>query len=128
MTNAKKKVVIIATDPLLTAFQILILSAPTLDLLAAEVSLSAAREKTEKRPDIVLVVLEKDNPPKGSEYIWPNKIVDLKGVWPGVYIIAIISDPQQRKEIQTSGADDVLFEGITPHRLLASIEKVELVD
>lgn len=90
--------------------------------------MSAAREKTEKRPDIALVVLEKDNPPKGSEYIWANKIVDLKGVWPGVYIIAIISDPQQREEIQTLGADDVLFEGITPDRLLASIEKVELVD
>jgi len=90
--------------------------------------LSAARKKTEKRPDIVLICLEKDSPSKGSEFVWPNKIEDLKGVWPGVYIIAIISDPQQREEIRTSGADAVLFEGITPDRLLASIEKVELID
>lgn len=126
MTRSNKKIVIIAPNPLLTAFRTLIQSAPTLDLLATEVSLSAVCRKTEIRPDIVLINLKQDRPTKGSEYGWSKKIEDLKEAWPGVYIIAIISDPRRREEMRTAGVDKVLFEGIPPAYLLASIETVEL--
>jgi len=126
VTKTEKKIVIIAPYPLLTALRTLIQSAPTLDLLGAEVNLSVVCKVTEQRPDIVLAYFERGHLPKGSDYGWSKKIEDLKGTWPGVYIIAIISDPRRREEIRKSGADKVLFEGIPPAFLLASIETVEL--
>ena len=124
--NSKKNIVIIASNPLLIALQTLIQSAPTLDQLAAGVSLSVVCGKIDNRPDIVLMYLERGRSPKDSETLWSKKIEDLKSTWPGVYIIAIISDPRRREEIRLSGADKVLFDGITPARLLAIIETVEL--
>jgi len=124
--SSKKKIVIIASNPLLTALQTLIQSAPALDPLAAEVSLSAVCGKIDQSPDIVLMYLERGRSPDDSETLWSKKIEDLKSIWPGVYIIAIISDPRRREEIRLSGADKVLFDGITPARLLVSIETLEL--
>jgi len=124
--SSQKKIVIIAPNPLLSAFRTLIQSAPTLDLLAAEASLSAICKLTEKKPDIVLTYLEGDCPSRAPEHVWSKKIEDLKEAWPGVYIIALISDPRRREEMRTSGVDKVLYEGITPAFLLASIEMVEL--
>ena len=124
--NSKRKIVIIASNPLLTALQTLIQSAPTLDQLAAGVSLSAVCGKIDNKPDIVVTYLDRGRSPNDSEALWSKKIEDLKSIWPGVYIIAIISDPKRREEIRLSGADKVLFDGITPARLLAIIETVEL--
>lgn len=86
--------------------------------------MSAVHKKIDKRPDIVLVYMEKDHHPMGAEVVSVDNIEDLKGIWPGIYIIAIISDFQQRKEVRTSGADEVLFEGIKPARLLKVIEEI----
>jgi len=122
----KKKVVIIATESLLTAFRTLVLSAPNLDLLATGVSLSVTRSKIEKTPDIILIYLGKDRPSEGSGYLCSKIIEDIKNAWPDAYIVAIISDSRQREEVRTVGADKVLFEGITPAYLLASIETIEL--
>ena len=126
MTNINRKTIIIAPKALLNALRILMLAAPQIDLLAADVSLVNLRKKVNKTPNIALVYLIPLDSRKGVEGLSLAELPDLRNLWPEVQIITIVSNVQQRKEARESGADIVLFEGTTPARLIATIEKVEL--
>lgn len=125
MTMPKKEIAIIAPDSLLSAFCILFRAAPNIDLLAAEVSVTAIQSKIDKRPDIVLTYLTKERLSTREKGVSTKVIEELKSIWPDVYIIAIVSNIQQRAKAQTMGADEILFEGTNPSQLLMVIEKVE---
>lgn len=123
-----KKLAIIAPNSLLSAFRILFQAAPNVDLLAAEVCVTDIQRKIAKRPDIVLTYLTKANRSTGVKGVTVKVIEELKGIWPDVFIIAIVNSTQQRAQAQALGADKILFEGTQPARLLVEIEKVEIED
>lgn len=125
MTITKKSIAIIAPESLLSAFCIFFASVPNIELLAAELSVAALQNKAGKKPDIVLVYLTKESYFTRRESVPAQVIKELKHIWPDVYIIVVVSSSQQRALAQTMGADEILFEGIKPARLLAVIDKVE---
>jgi len=125
MEITKKNIAIIAPNSLLSAFCILFRAAPNIDLLAAEASVTAIQNKIEKRPDIVLTYLTKESLSTRGKGVTTKVIKELKNIWPEVYIIAIVSSTQQREKAQAFGANEILFEGTQPARLLMEIEKAE---
>jgi len=124
MAITKKNIAIIAPDSLLSAFCILFRAAPNIDLLAAEASVTAIQNKIEKSPDIVLTYLTKESLSTRGKGVTTKVIEELKSIWPDVFIIAIVSNIQQREKARALGADEILFEGTQPARLLLEIEKV----
>jgi len=124
MKSLNKKLVIIAPDSLLGALRILFQAAPNIDLLAAGVSVTAIKE-IEKSPEIAFVWLAKDNIRNKKEAVTTKVIEELKNIWPDICIVAIVNDVQQYAKVQTLGADEILFEGIKPVRLLAAIKEIK---
>ncbi len=128
MSITKKRIAIIAPDSLLRAFRILFQAESNIDLLAAEVSVKTIKSQISKRPDIVLTYLTKERHSPRGKGVRSTVIEELKSIWPDVYIIAIVSNIQQRAEVQTMGADQILFEGAHPSQILVVIENVETVN
>ena len=127
MTQPKPKIAILAPNALLNAFQILLHSTPELEVIAADVCLEAIQEKIQKRiPDTFIIYLTGQHLCKQYECVSVEEIGKIKTWWPAVKCIAIVNNTQQRDKAKAMGADATLLEGVTPSRLIATINNLSL--
>jgi DNA-binding NarL/FixJ family response regulator len=105
-----------------SAFTVLIDSAPNLSLLASADNLDELRTMLgEKRPDVILVYLVKeDGIGNGNEVF--ETLTRIKNPWPEVLCVTIVKYTSQMEKVKEFGADLVLVDGVNAEKLLAAIE------
>jgi DNA-binding response OmpR family regulator len=52
-------------------------------------------------------------------------IKQIKTRWSQIHLIALVEDMTHKMEVRASGADSVLAQGFTTHKLLSIIEEIE---
>lgn len=120
--SACKSISIIAPEPMVSAFVVLIDSSPRYCLLA---SASDPDELLtllgEKKPDVILVYLvQHGDADEGTEVY--EIIARIKSIWANCVCLAIIQYVWQLEKAKESGADLALLDGVSAERLLATLE------
>ncbi len=90
--------------------------APISAVLVAEDIDSALRLVENHQP--ALIVLELPSPQMRAT------INEIKTQWPQIYIIVMVDDIAQGKDVETSGADNVLIKGFSAQKFVALIESL----
>ena len=117
-----RQIGVIAPDPLLGAFSVLIQSAPQLTLAAAEQDLAGFQARQGRQGlDVVLIYLAQDIGANGSLPAY-DQIQQIKIAWPQVVCVTIVKYPEQAEPAQAAGADIVLVEGVSADHLLAALD------
>ncbi|HSQ27538.1 MAG TPA: hypothetical protein VLM80_10490 [Anaerolineales bacterium] len=120
--KSSRLVSVIALQPMLNAFSVLIASRPNLSLLASAVNMDELQLiQGENKPDVILVYLVRDGCLAGGMTAYET-IARIKNKWPQVRCVAILKYVMQLEKARESGADQVLLDGVSAERLLAAIE------
>jgi CheY-like chemotaxis protein len=120
--KSSRLVSVIALQPMLNAFSVLIASRPDLSLLASAVNLDELQKiQGENQPDVILVYLVREGGLTGGMTVYET-IASIKNKWPQVRCVAILKYVMQMEKAKESGADQVLLDGVSAERLLAAIE------
>ncbi len=90
--------------------------APISAVLVAEDTDSALRLVENHQP--ALIILELPSPQVRAT------INEIKTQWPQIYIIVMVDDIAQGKDVETSGADNVLIKGFSAQKFVALIESL----
>ena len=121
--NSYKQIAVIAPERMLTAFSVLIDSAPELYLLASATDLDELQTILgERNPDVVLVYLVQERGLKSGKDAF-EIITRLKNTWPENLCIAIVKYATHLDKAKEFGADLALVDGVNAERLLAAIEE-----
>lgn len=117
-----REIAVIAPEPMLGAFAVLIQSAPDLHLMASATSLESLQGLlAEKKPDAILIYLVQECEASSGTAAF-KKINQLKMTWPDILRIAIVKYASQQEKAVEMGADLALVEGVSADRLLTAIE------
>jgi hypothetical protein len=120
--NSHRQISVIAPEPMVSAFSVLIDSASNQNLLASAGNLDELRTILgDKTPDVILVYLVQESGSNDGKAAF-EIITRIKITWPDVWCIAIIKYASQLKKAQESGADLALIDGVSAERLLVAFE------
>ena len=120
--NSHRKISVIAPEQMVSAFSVLIDSAPHQCLLASAASLDELRTILgEKKPDVILVYLVQESGSDQGKSAY-EIIARIKITWPDVLCIAVIKYASQLAKAKASGADLALIDGVSAERLIAALE------
>lgn len=121
--SARSNISIIAPEPIVDAFSVLIDSMPHAHLLASAADLDELIAILgEKKPDVILVYLVQESGTDEGQTAY-EIIARIKIAWPEAVCLAIIRYPSQLEKAKESGADLALLDGVSGERLLAAIEE-----
>jgi hypothetical protein len=122
MMVSNRQIVVIAPDQMVSAFSVLIHSAPNLKLLASAADLDQLRTTLcGDAPDGVLVYLVQEIGTESGNNNY-EIIARIKTHWPDVLCIAIVKYASQLERAKDSGADIALMDGVSAERVLAALE------
>ena len=120
--NSYRQIAVIAPERMLSAFSVLIDSAPNQSLLASSDNLGELRAILgDKKPDVVLVYLVQDSALDGGKGNY-EIISQIKKIWPDALLLTILKYASQLEKAKESGSDLALVEGVNAERLLAALE------
>lgn len=120
--SSDREIAVIAPDPLISAFSVLIDSAPHHRLLASAASLEELRAALdEQTPGVILVYFARQSDTDEEKFACKT-IRGIKATWQNVFCVAIIQSAAHLQKAKESGADVALVNGVSAGRLLAAIE------
>lgn len=120
--DSHRQIAVIAPERMLSAFSVLIESAPNQSLLASSSSINELRTNLgENKPDVILVYLVHESG-MGNEKSAYEIISRIKNTWPDALCISILKYPSQLEKAKEIGSDFALVDGVSAERLLAAIE------
>ena len=73
-------------------------------------------------PDLIILHVARSQTDCKPGQVSFSDLEQILADWPGAISIALVDDPRLREEVQTQGIDLTLLEGVSPARLLQSIE------
>jgi ribosomal protein RSM22 (predicted rRNA methylase) len=120
--NTHRQIAVIAPEPMLSAFSVLIDSTRNQRLLASSDNLDELRTSLgEKKPDVILVYLVQESGLDNGK--GPYEIIArVKDIWPDACCVAILKYAAQLEKAKEIGSDLALVDGVSAERLLAAIE------
>lgn len=120
--NSHRQIAVIAPEPMLSAFSVLIDSTRNQRLLASSDNLDELRISLgEKKPDVILVYLVQESGLDNEK--GPYEIIArVKDIWPDAFCVAILKYAAQLEKAKEIGSDLALVDGVSAERLLAAIE------
>jgi hypothetical protein len=120
--NASRQIAVIAPKRMLSAFSVLIESAPRQSLLASSDNVDELRTILgEKKPDVILVYLVQESGLDNEKGIY-EIIAQIKSIWPDTLCVTILKYASQLEKAKEIGSDLALVDGVNAERLLAAIE------
>ncbi len=121
--NAQRQIVVIAPEQMIGAFSVLINSVPDRNLLASATRLDELLPGiAEKKPDVVLIYLVRENGTDNAEASSLDVIARVKQIWPETLCVTIVKYLSQVEKVKNMGADLALVDGVSAEKLLAAIE------
>jgi DNA-binding NarL/FixJ family response regulator len=122
--NAQRQIVVIAPEQMIGAFSVLIDSVPEQNLLASATRLEELLPRIgEKKPDVILIYLVRENDVESEETFPFEVIARVKKIWPETLCVTIVKYLSQVEKVKVVGADLVLVDGVSAEKLLAAIER-----
>jgi DNA-binding NarL/FixJ family response regulator len=116
------RVAIVAPDPLREAFAVVLQSASFIEMIASAINIETLKaDMGDEIPDVILMYLAESSTHLKNTCDY-GKIERIKEIWFDTACITITKDPNARQRIQALGADVVLFDGVSPTRLLKAID------
>jgi DNA-binding NarL/FixJ family response regulator len=120
--NSHRQISVIAPEPMLSAFSVLIDSMPNQSLLASADNTDELRTILgEKKPDVILVYLVHESGSNDEKTAY-EIIAQIKTSWPDALCVSIVKYASQLEKAKEVGADSALVDGVNAERLLAAIE------
>ena len=120
--NSYRQIAVIAPERMLSAFSVLIASAPNQTLLASSNNLEELRAILgERKPDVILVYLVQESGLDNDKSALET-ISRIKKIWPDAWCVTILKYASQLEQAKESGSDFALVDGVSAERLLAAIE------
>jgi len=110
---------VVAPVRLQGAYSVLLQAVPGIKLIARTATvLQLLSLEIEQSPDLVLLEADSDNERASDQ------IRQLKAAWPTTCCIVLVEDSRQRKLVEQERADVVLLKGVSPRRLLETINQL----
>jgi DNA-binding NarL/FixJ family response regulator len=120
--NSYRQIAVIAPERMLSAFSVLIDSAPNQTLLASSNNLVGLRAILgERKPDVILVYLVQESGLDSDRDSY-EIISQIKEIWPDALLLTILKYASQLEKAKEIGSDLALVEGVNAERLLAALE------
>jgi len=120
--NSYRQIAVIAPERMLSAFSVLIASAPNQTLLASSNNLEELRAILgERKPDVILVYLVQDSTLDSDNGTY-EIITQVKAIWPDALLMTILKYASQMEKAKEIGSDLALVEGVSAERLLSALE------
>jgi hypothetical protein len=120
--NSHRQISVIAPEQMVSAFSVLVYSAPQQCLQASATNLDELRATLgDKKTDVILVYLVPESGFDEGKAAY-EIIARIKATWPDVLCIAVIKYASQLAKAKESGADIALIDGVSAERLLAAFE------
>jgi hypothetical protein len=116
-------IVMLGPDGLKDAYSVLLQSVRKVDDFYYANGLAALREISAVLvPDLIILHVARSKMTCKPGQIPMGELEQILGDWPEAISIALVDDPRMRKEVEDRGVDLGLLEGVSPTRLLQSIE------
>lgn len=107
---------------MLSAFSVLIDSAPNQSLLASSDNLVELKAILgERKPDAILVYFVHESAYDNDSGVY-ELISQIKSTWPDALLLTILKYASQLEKAKETGSDLALVDGVNAERLLAALE------